>query len=74
MALCVDVSTGTLVVSPTQGETDCTSYILTSADEYHRLGAGIFSGVELADVVEASGLIVLCWIVAFGFKNARRAL
>jgi hypothetical protein len=73
MALCVDSTLGVLSASTTQIETNCTTYLLMSADEY-RFSRGFFSGVELADVIETSGAIVLCWAVAWGIKNSGRFL
>jgi len=61
------------VPSTTQTETNCTGYILETAEEYQSR-VGFFEGVTLADTIEISFLVVLCFAVAFSYRSMRRPI
>ncbi|MEE7624679.1 hypothetical protein V3O24_00780 [Methylobacter sp. Wu8] len=71
MAICVHFS-GVNVESNGQTEATCTAYLLQTADELRH--SYFFYGVELVDVIEVSGGVVLAWALAWGIKVLRRAL
>ena len=62
----------TQILELTQTEATCTHYLLQTADEVRH--SYFFYGVELVDVVEVSGGVVLAWALAWGIKVLRRAL
>jgi len=53
---------------------ECTGVILLSAQDYAQMRFSFFSGVELMDVVQVSGLVSLVWAIAWGLRSLRSVL
>jgi len=53
---------------------ECTGVILLSAQDYAQMRLGFFTGVELIDVIQVSGLVSLVWAISWGLRSLRGVL